>query len=177
MKNREIRLRFPKGQGERTLACLAILSWYLPDLTRFEVQEYLRRKTREHEQYHLQAYLQTKELMIHCLHMEYDYSRNDLFGNILVPRGTAGQILPASMENKMQIYIFLGTKPEPRSSQRKRGYTDHGSRADISVRARREANTGSYAELLEIELERNRRSLLIQNLILSRQLEMCQGVS
>jgi len=177
MANREIRLIRPRGQGERLLACLAILSWYLPDLTRFELQEYLRKKTREHQLLHLETYLQTKNLMVYCLYREYDFKRNDLFGNILVPRGRSGQILSATKPNEMNIFIGLRTKPEPKFFQRKRGYTDHGSKADIGLRARREANTGTYEELLEIELARIKRELQIQNLVLHRKLELSQGVS
>jgi hypothetical protein len=178
MQNRQIRLKMPKLQGERTLVCFAILSWYLPEITRWEVQEYLRKKTREHNILNLESYLQTKELMLFCLYREYDYTHNDLFGNILVPRGKQGEILPrGSNKQPLEISLYLCERPKPKTTERKRGYTDHGSAADISVRARKEANQGTYEEQLEIELRRSTRELTIRNFNLQRILELRQGVT
>lgn len=176
MRNNEVRLKIPKCQKRRTLTLLAILSWYLPDLTRFELQEYLRRKAVEHEFYFLSSYLRTLELMIYSLYREYDFTRSDLFGNILVSRSQSGRICPSGTGNSLKIFVYLQAKRPEIRAQRKRGYTDRGSTADISTKARREADMGTYEEQLEIENERSKRSLRFSNLFMERELERLQGI-
>lgn len=176
--NHEIILVKPKSQNRRTLAVMAILSWYLPSITRTEVQEYLRKKVIEHQQFYLYSYLESKEQMVYNLFREYDYTLSDLFGNILKPRKPNGELSDKGKKvDEMNIKIVLREKRYPIYSAYKRGYNDHGSRADISVKARAKANELSYSEILEIELNKSKKLLTISNICLLRRLEREMGIT
>jgi len=167
--NQEIRLflRVPKFSKRRILR-LCILSWYLPEVTRWELQESLRSKMKETNLLQMGSYLHSKQLCLFKLYLEDDLTHNDLFGNLLVKNYKVRE--PNSnkirfIEVREEVFLYLWTRPKPKKKEFKRGYNDHGSLADTSETARRDAvNWQLQSEMAwENSLRKANREITFQN--------------
>lgn len=141
--NDYFKIRIPDVHSKRSLLKYCILSWSLPPLARFELQEVLRKRSQQHHFFELISYLQSKEVCYCLLFLETDYRLNDVFGNILQPRSNIWVKTPSGGRQRIsvpdEIILELRHQPTPRRKIRRRGYNDHGSMADDSERARRKA--------------------------------------
>lgn len=154
----EIVLQFPRLFSVRNIIKYAVLSWWLPDWTRIELQEVLRIKALKLDYPEVGAYLYSRELCIFALYRETDCSHSDLFGNLL-QNGVFENINTAEGSRRIKkpdlIRLKIKFDPSPLRVNRKRGYNDHGSYSSISERARKVADQSAGQALqLEIELKR-----------------------
>lgn len=133
---------------------LAILSWYLPEVTGWELREYLLKRNQELRIKEMESYLQTKNLMLFILFKQYDFTHSTLFGNVLRPRRSDGTpFRDKSSKNQLCIVLRQRRRPRRRRSERKRGYPDHGSRQDEHKKGRFEIDNSGLKQL-EIEEQR-----------------------
>lgn len=168
----EIFLRISRPLNAKTLLQYCILSWYLPDLSKFELQESLRKEcTQNLDFYDYQIYLMSEDLMLAALLQETHVSRRTLFGNILTGTmsvkmlGTDG----TSKVRQRPLILRLGIKvsPEPRRKIRRRGYNDHGSRAPqdlLDLRNEVRIDQGLTDLQNTLELRRTRAAINLHNL-------------
>lgn len=164
-------LNIPRFFKKREILKYCILSWFVPFLTQFEVQEYLRRKARALNYHEIEIYLHSKELCAFTLYREYDYSLSDVFGNIL-KKGVS--VIRKDLKNKKirvhcKDFLFLTIRRNPIAikPERKRGYDDHGSLPSESEKSLRITNEeyGSI-EYLNVLRKRSDFSLLQSNRVL-----------
>lgn len=156
---------------------LAILSWYLPEVTGWELREYLLTRNKELRVKEMESYLQTKNLMLFNLYKEYDFSHSTIFGNILKPRksnGDPNRRRKTWYQNTLCIKLISNRRPKPTKANRKRGYHDHGSLPDPAKKGRFEVDNAGLRQI-EIELSREqfRSSVLLE--IKRRYEEMLRG--
>jgi hypothetical protein len=89
-----------------------------------------------------------------------DYDYNDLFGNVLDNRILENSVLgDRSTFRRLQCFLYRKNKPKPRTVARKRGYDDHGSLANTSVKARAKANQEGAPDPLEEQIRKNTKNL------------------
>jgi hypothetical protein len=159
--NSEIRIKTPPLNSPRTILKYAILSWYLPDLSRFYLQEKLLQQTIRNHFWQIRVYLRSQKDCRIALLAELDYKLNDIFGNILQPGVHINRIAPDGSKYRENcpdlIKIGLQRPNRPKRTIRRRGYKDHGSLPDASTRAIRKGlqeDENLRLEQLKIELQR-----------------------
>lgn len=179
--NWEIKLHISglRNFSRRRLMCLIILSWFLPEITRWELQESLRAKLKEQNLFEWSSYIHSYELLVFKLANEDDFTLSDLFGNVLKSITCVRESDPQKFKSTLKglkIHIFLGNKPKPKKKVFRRGYNDHGSEADPSQKARTEElqNEGTQF-VLEEELRKTIREHRFSNQILIDLLRLEQG--
>jgi len=182
--NLELRILVPRAFTRRSLLKYAILSWYLPEVSRFELQEYLRRTAERINYPELTIYINSREICFSALFLEYDYRKNDLFGNILQPgvyiwkNNTllSSEYLEfrdlSESEKKVfskekdlrsktavpdQILLIPVHPRKPKKKVFRRGYNDHGSRPELDVAiARKEQKYDAYWTEQQLKIENRR---------------------
>lgn len=159
--NREIRLHLKVDRfSQRNITMLSILSWFLPEITRWELQESMRFRIKMNNMVGAESYLYSYNLCVFKLYRMDDYTHSDIFGNILDPRVLQGAVLGDRKSfRRLRVWLYLPWKQRPETGERKRGYNDHGSLANASSQARNEAN---QASVLEIQTEELRRTTMRQ---------------
>lgn len=179
----EIKLSVPRIFKKSDIIKYSILSWYCTTWTRFELQEFLRKKCTQLRLFEIETlYLYSKELMLYTLFRENDCTHGNLFGNILQPGIYINNyyqdfegIKKIRLKKSDFIKLVLSTRTKPKKKVFRRGYNDKGSLPPFDKRARIEANTESLT-FYEKELERNREQLLAKNKQLQFLLEMNEGI-
>ena len=176
----EIRLKFPKIFSRKNLLKYSILSWYMPFLTRFELQEVIRRKAEAAQFSEIKIYLHSKKVCAFALFRETDYSLNNVFGNIL-QKGIFINLKDDFNKNhriksKDFCYLTLQRKPKVLIAERKRGYNDHGSLPSDSERNYKEVNR-VYGNLHFLEIEQKRLNFqILSDIRLSEILLRFEGI-
>lgn len=136
---------------------LAIFMWYMPEWASFLLKIQLEEEWTDDKSELASAMLTSKELMLSTLQIQEFYNGNDLFGNILNIKGTTLK--------KIGRYFRI-RKPDsrpPKAVQRKRGYTDKGSRRPEH---QPEPRYKDYAKLLTFDQNIEER---VQNFLLQQQ--------
>lgn len=172
-KGLELQIKIPRVFRKRDLIKYSILSWYVPSLTQFELQEILRQKSVQLHLPEIQSYLYSKEVMLATLYLEIDYNKNDLFGNIL-QNGIYNFIRTDDGKRKkikIKDQIILSTKHrnKPRKKVYRRGYNDHGSLPPFDeVERRKVLRESESLSILQarIELQRTYEKITASNRIM-----------
>lgn len=153
-------LKIPKLYRKKDLVKYAILSWYLPEWTKFELQEFLRQKSAQLHFPEVGSYIYSKEVMLASLYRENDYKKNDLFGNIL-QKGVFvwQQTSSGRIRIKQPDLCFISTKRRKKARPKvyRRGYNDHGSLPPEDIKkARIEIKKDINLELEQAKIELRR---------------------
>lgn len=166
----EIRLKIPTLASKRNLLKYAILSWYIPEVTRWELQEFIRNRAISLHFPEVAAYCYSKEVMTYLLYSENDLKHSDLFGNILqrgiyiYHKDSSGDRVKVKIDDFVSLTLKYRSKPKKKVFRR--GYNDHGSLADSSKKAIQEEEGKELGQQqLEIELRRVTEKLQLSNLI------------
>lgn len=173
----EIQLDITRPLNRRSLLNYIVLSWELPPLSRFELQESLRALcTQQLQFYSYQIYLESKELMLAALYRETHVSQRTLFGRVLdfrnhrkVGKDEQGKpkFVVEDLKCKLRVRVNF---PSKRSETRRRGYNDHGSLAREDIRKLRE-EIATEGIRLQAELERKRLNSKIE--LAHLRMELC----
>lgn len=162
---------------KRSLIKYAILSWFLPPLTQFELQEILRSKARAQHYIEIESYIYSYELCALAIYLETDYSQNDVFGNILQEGNMVNGFDLSGKKKKVNsrdyCFLNLNRKSRIRRPQRKRGYNDHGSSASLQTKVIKKLNQEygsqkSYQRELELtsyHLQTENRILMLLSIL------------
>jgi len=159
--NREIKVSFERVHTRNDLLKFCILSWYLPEITRYYFQDELRETIEKTNFYEFKIYLESNELCLFTLYRENHVSHISLFGNILNDKITKRINLPQGktvrVKKKFFIKLVLSEKSVPKKKTFKRGYDDHGSLAPQSRSIeRKELSMDLNNQNLQEEIERKR---------------------
>lgn len=160
---KEIKIKFPNLRTEAHLVKYSILSWFMGPLTRFELQEILRTKAVAQRYEKVEVYLHSYETCAAALFLEIDYKLNDVFGNILqrkileYTRDESGRKYKREVNDTFSLYLV--ELWNPKSTQRKRGYNDHGSSPTTQEKFWRQTNK-EYGEMIHLQVELNKHKFL-----------------
>jgi hypothetical protein len=170
----EIKLRVNLPLQKNQLLQLCILSWWMPPITKFELQEFLRKSCRQNLNFFdYQIYLNSKELCLAALFLETHVSKRTLFGNILTgkymlrQKDSTGRKLVS--KHKLKVLLEIELHKKPRKKEYRRGYNDHGSLPPTDEVNRRKVSE-DISTSLHLELEKKRVEAKIQLLSLQNKL-------
>jgi len=157
-------VRLPRCYSKRFLIKYSILSWFLPELTAWELRETIRRRASEKQYYEIECYIYSKDCCMLALFQEVDLRHSDLFGNLLKssytyirPTFDKQQEATLSQQDRVKrkvadfcsLLLVRPKKSLPKTFRR--GYNDHGSKAPDDVRIRREEFQKDIFNTLEHE--------------------------
>lgn len=170
--NYEHRLRISRPFNSQLFLQYAILSWYLPPISRFELQESLRNYcTHDLNYWDYQIYLESQDLMMAAIFRETHVTHRTLFGNILTGyyfQKVTENGKTRTIKSKVRIKLTIEVPSRTRPKVYRRGYNDHGSSAPEDKKIlRRELETEGNKIQSEIELERLNRAISYHHLKLS----------
>jgi len=168
-------LVMPRTYRKRDLIKYAILSWFLPEITSWELRETIRARALEKQFWEIGCYTYSLDCCMMALYQEVDLSHSDLFGNILKNNVSwIKTVLDKSLTNeeikevKMKRYpvidfchIELRTIAKSRPKQRRRGYNDHGSRQPIHRSGLGKYSRDYQLDLLQEQVELRRAQFLL----------------
>jgi len=168
-------VKFPRVFTKRGLLKYAILSWFLPDQTRFELQEILLQRAKQRNFPEIASYCYSKKFCLKALFLEIDLSLTDLFGNLLregsyINRPSCVQIpgepnlsKRVKVPDSVKLILLLPKKKKRRTFRR--GYDDHGSTTPDDKKGRKEFSHDirSWTQQNLIELERSSFDLKVSN--------------
>lgn len=177
----EYKLSFPRTYNKRALIKYAILSWFLPTHTAWELRESISKRAREKQFWEIGCYTYSFDCCLQALFQEVDLSHSDLFGNILKNNtspvrhkisSAQGKDVLEKSEIKKWVTDFcildLAIPAKEKTRVYRRGYNDHGS-----GRPNHKSGLGEYSEDIQldilqerIELKRAQFSLKIKTRIL-----------
>jgi hypothetical protein len=162
-------LVLPKLSNRREMMKYAILSWWMPEYTGFNVRQDLLQRGRRYSFPEIEVYLQSKEICVLALMRRTDFQLNDLYGNILIPEVTKKITLEDGTVWKKQVPDWLSysfKKPRrARKAQRKRGYNDQGS---LPTNLQKDQKIIRYEESQDLIIEYERRIATERYLVLTR---------
>lgn len=175
----EIKLRINRPLQQGQILQLAILSWWCPPLTQFELQESLRKEcTSNLSIFDYQIYLESKELCLAALFLETHVSKRTLFGNILTGKYRVRQRVPGEKTitflKNLKVQLEIELYREPRKKVYRRGYNDHGSLPPTDTVGIRKLNE-EISTSLHLELEKKRLEARINHLRLKYKVEEFLG--
>jgi len=143
-------IKIPRSYSKRFLIKYAILSWYLPTFSSWELRETLRQRAKEKLYYEIDSYLYSYDCCNLALFQQVDLSHSDLFGNLLKETHTfirpSTKMTTEPLDNRgsrkvkvrdsvtLRIHVQGYSKPKAR----RRGYNDQGSKAPDDKRILRE---------------------------------------
>jgi hypothetical protein len=163
----EFKLKLPRLFSERALIKYSILSWYMPDSTRFELQEFLRKKAHQQHFPYIEVLTSTKEIMMMSLFTEQRLKLPDLFGNVLTEGSWYWMRTSSNKKVKVLCKDFClltleNNTSKPKTKVFRKGYNDQGSRAEFDIAVARQEWRGSAEQRLlqaQIELRRQEEHL------------------
>jgi len=169
------KVNIPKIYSNRFLKKYAIISWFLPTYTQWELREVLRQRAIEKQFPELGSYLQSKKCCLMTLYLQTDLTHSDLFGNLLKTNTSFQKItIKKDPENgdsengtkKVPVTDFctlaLVRPAKAKPKVFRRGYNDHGSYREDHEKGRDAFKYDYQSDLLqeEIDLKRAQFSLL-----------------
>jgi len=170
-------IRLPRNFSKNFLIKYALLSWYLPEITSFELREIIRKRATEKGFFELASYCHSKKLCSLAFFREIDLTKSELFGNIIQEGSIeiskfsdpdSGQLKTKRI--RIPDFCFLVLRSPQRATPRvfRRGYNDHGSTTPDDRKGRNDYKLDwrSTQEQNIIELRRMEFSLQEQNRIL-----------
>lgn len=156
----EYKVDFPRTFNKRALIKYAILSWFLPEFTSWELRETIRTRAFEKQYVELSCYTHSYDCCMKALFQKVDLSHSDLFGNLLKQTTSPIRVrlskaqgedaldresLKRQVADFVALRLILPGKAVPKVFRR--GYNDHGS-----CRPNDKSGLGEYTEDDSLEI-------------------------
>jgi len=153
------KIRMPRTFNKRALIKYAVLSWFLPTHTSWELRETIQSRAREKQFWEIGCYTYSFDCCIQALYQEVDLSHSDLFGNILKSTtspvrhkitSVTGQedmntpYLKRRVTDFCLLELVIPAREKPKVFRR--GYNDHGS-----GQPNHKSGLGEYSEDVELD--------------------------